>query len=87
MRGSNRSIHAAVAGFLLCVLTGIAAAAEPLERYPVTVAFHGHAHRGQLEGRTRVGTPVYNVALPLLRRHFGAEHALRIIDLPLPPVP
>jgi len=26
---------------------------EPLERYPVTVVFHGHAHRGALEGKTR----------------------------------
>jgi Icc-related predicted phosphoesterase len=55
---------------------------EPLERYPVTVAFHGHAHRGTLEGKTRVGTPVYNVALPLLRRHFGAEHTIRVVELP-----
>ncbi|MBX3263830.1 MAG: metallophosphoesterase [Labilithrix sp.] len=54
---------------------------EPLERYPVTVAFHGHAHRGSLEGKTRVGTPVYNVALPLLRRHLG-EIPLRIVTLP-----
>lgn len=55
---------------------------EPLERYPVTVAFHGHAHRGSLEGKTRVGTPVYNVALPLLRRKLGVELPLRVIDLP-----
>ncbi|MDB5221159.1 MAG: hypothetical protein JWO86_9086 [Myxococcaceae bacterium] len=55
---------------------------EPLERYPVTVAFHGHAHRGSLEGRTRVGTPVYNVALPLLRRQLSAELPIRILDLP-----
>jgi Icc-related predicted phosphoesterase len=55
---------------------------EPLERYPVNVAFHGHAHRGALEGRTRVGTPVYNVALPLLKRSFGTESPLRIIELP-----
>jgi Icc-related predicted phosphoesterase len=54
---------------------------EPLERYPVNVAFHGHAHRGALEGKTRVGTPVYNVALPLLRRHFGAENIIRIVEL------
>jgi Icc-related predicted phosphoesterase len=54
---------------------------EPLERYPVTVAFHGHAHRGALEGKTRGGTPVYNVALPLLRRRLGAELPLRIVDL------
>jgi Icc-related predicted phosphoesterase len=55
---------------------------EPLERYPVTIAFHGHAHRGSLEGRTRVGTPVYNVALPLLRKHLSAELPIRIVDLP-----
>lgn len=53
---------------------------EPLERYPVTVAFHGHAHRGALEGKTRVGTPVFNVALPLLRRHFG-DVPLRVVTL------
>ena len=55
---------------------------EPLERYPVTIAFHGHAHRGSLEGRTRVGTPVYNVAMPLLRRQLSAELPIRIIALP-----
>jgi Icc-related predicted phosphoesterase len=55
---------------------------EPLERYPVTLAFHGHAHRGSLEGRTRVGTPVYNVAMPLLRRQLSAELPIRIVDLP-----
>jgi Icc-related predicted phosphoesterase len=55
---------------------------EPLERYPVTLAFHGHAHRGALEGRTRVGTPVYNVAMPLLRRHHDAALPIRFVDLP-----
>ncbi len=54
---------------------------EPLERYPVDAAFHGHAHRGALEGATRVGTPVYNVALPLLRRHLGSESPIRIVEL------
>ena len=37
---------------------------EPLNRYGVTVAFHGHAHRGAPEGRTSAGIPVYNVAMP-----------------------
>ena len=55
---------------------------EPLERYPVTLAFHGHAHRGSLEGRTRVGTPVYNVAMPLLRRQLSADLPIRIVDVP-----
>lgn len=54
---------------------------EPLERYPVNVAFHGHAHRGSLEGKTRVGTPVYNVALPLLRRNFEGENPIRIVEV------
>jgi len=55
---------------------------DPLERYPVNFTFHGHAHRGSLEGRTRSGAPVYNVALPLLRRHLGPEHLIRIVELP-----
>lgn len=54
---------------------------EPLERYPVTAAFHGHAHRGSLEGQTRVGTPVYNVALPLLRRRLDPELPVRIVEI------
>ncbi len=54
---------------------------EPLERWPVTIAFHGHAHRGALEGRTRVGTQVYNVAMPLLRRQLSAEIPVRFVEL------
>lgn len=40
---------------------------EPLIRYPVSAVFHGHAHHGRTDGRTRDGTPVFNVSLPLLR--------------------
>ncbi len=54
---------------------------DPLERYPVSVAFHGHAHRGTMAGKTRAGIPVYNVALPLLRREMGPEFPLRIVEL------
>src|SRR5687767_5333982 len=58
---------------------------EPLIRYPVAAVFHGHAHRGRLEGRTRDGAPVYNVALPLLLQHAEPERsALRIVELALP---
>lgn len=57
---------------------------EPLERYPVDLVFHGHAHRGSPEGRTRTGTPVYNVALPLLRRRLGADPPVRIVPVELP---
>jgi Icc-related predicted phosphoesterase len=54
---------------------------DPLERYPVSVCFHGHAHRGTMTGQTRHGIPVYNVAYPLLRRELGNELPLRIVEL------
>ncbi len=55
----------------------------PLNRHPVDAVFHGHAHRGSLEGRTVGGTPVYNVALPLLRREHanGPAGPVRILEL------
>ena len=43
---------------------------EPLNRHPVNMVFHGHAHHGALEGRTSTGIPVFNVAMPLLMRSF-----------------
>jgi Icc-related predicted phosphoesterase len=57
---------------------------EPLNRYPVTAVFHGHAHHGALEGRTREGVPVYNVALRVLRDHLSAEAPFRVLELPAP---
>ena len=44
---------------------------EPLNRHPVNMVFHGHAHHGALEGRTSTGIPVFNVAMPLLMRSFS----------------
>lgn len=56
---------------------------DPLVRYPVQAVFHGHAHRGALEGRTVNGTPVYNVARPLLARSApeGAP-AFKLLEVP-----
>ncbi|TFW02345.1 metallophosphoesterase [Oxalobacteraceae bacterium OM1] len=54
---------------------------EPLIRYPVDVVFHGHAHRGCPEGHTVNGTPVYNVARPLLRKTYPEQPAFRIVEL------
>jgi Icc-related predicted phosphoesterase len=54
---------------------------EPLLRYPVSVVFHGHAHRGTREGRTRSGVPVYNVCLPLLIDREGERPPFRLVDL------
>lgn len=54
--------------------------AEPLSRYPVSAVFHGHAHRGSPEGQLSCGKPVYNVALPLLRR-LSPERPYRILEV------
>jgi Icc-related predicted phosphoesterase len=55
---------------------------EPLNRYSVTAVFHGHAHRGSLEGRTKSGAPVYNVAMRLLESAFPTRCPYRILELP-----
>src|SRR5438874_13641655 len=54
---------------------------EPINRYPVSLVVHGHAHRGQLEGRTTSGVPVYNVSMPLLTRTFSDRPPFRIFDV------
>lgn len=55
---------------------------EPLYRYPVTAVFHGHAHSGTPEGCTRNNIPVYNVALPLMRRTFESR-PFRLLEIPM----
>lgn len=55
---------------------------EPLLRYPVDAVFHGHAHRGALEGRTINGVPVFNVARPLLLRSRPDQPPFRIFEVP-----
>jgi Icc-related predicted phosphoesterase len=54
---------------------------EPINRMSATMAFHGHAHRGQPEGRTSIGIPVYNVSYPLLHR-LHPERPYRIVEVP-----
>lgn len=54
---------------------------EPLNRYAVTAVFHGHAHRGNPEGCTRSGIPVYNVAMPVLKRSFPDRPPVRLIEI------
>jgi len=58
---------------------------EPLNRHTVNAVFHGHAHSGSLEGRTNNGTPVYNVALPLMLRSFPGRPAYRVVEVPVGP--
>jgi Icc-related predicted phosphoesterase len=56
---------------------------DPINRYSVTAVFHGHAHRGRPEGRTTAGIPVYNVALPLLRRAYPDRPPFRLLEVPV----
>ena len=57
---------------------------EPLTRYPVSAVFHGHAHHGQPEGRTRTDVPVFNVSMSLMREHFP-DRPFRLLDVPMIP--
>src|SRR5438874_8001584 len=56
---------------------------EPIGRYPVSLVVHGHAHRGQLEGATKNGVPVYNVSMPLLTRTFPDRPPFRVFEVPV----
>lgn len=56
---------------------------EPLDRYRVNAVFHGHAHRGSPEGRTKNGAAVYNVAMPVLALAFPDDPPFRVIEVPV----
>lgn len=56
---------------------------EPLDRYRVNAVFHGHAHRGSPEGRTKNGAPVYNVAMPVLAAAFPDRPPFRVVEVPV----
>ncbi|HLU53650.1 MAG TPA: metallophosphoesterase [Acidimicrobiia bacterium] len=62
LEGERPEIHA----FL-----GSIALAEAVDEGHSTVAIHGHAHVGSLAGSTPGGTPVRNVAMPLLGRAYA----------------
>ena len=55
---------------------------DPLNRFKVDGAFHGHAHHGHPEGRTSQGIPVYNVSLPLLKRLDPERPPFRLLEVP-----
>ncbi len=54
---------------------------EPINRYPVSLVVHGHAHRGCLEGRTKGNVPVYNVSMALLARTFPDRAPFRVFEI------
>jgi Icc-related predicted phosphoesterase len=54
--------------------------ANPIDRYGVTVAVHGHAHRGSHAGSTATGVPVYNVSYALMHR-LNADQPYLVVNL------
>lgn len=56
---------------------------EPIDRYRCNAVFHGHAHRGSPEGRTKASVPVYNVAMALLASAYPDQPPFRVIEVPL----
>jgi Icc-related predicted phosphoesterase len=56
---------------------------DPIDRYRCTVVFHGHAHRGSPEGKTKGGATVYNVAMPVLAANHPGDLPLKIVEVPI----
>ncbi|MGH9479364.1 MAG: metallophosphoesterase family protein, partial [Terriglobales bacterium] len=69
--GENREIFA----FL-----GSSRLSDVCDRFGATAIFHGHAHHGALQGATRGGIPVYNVAQPLLLAQKPPQ-AFRVVEI------
>ena len=59
---------------------GTSRLALPVDQLGARMVFHGHAHMGFPHGRTRGGTPVFNVAMPLLSR-LTPERRFLLIEL------
>jgi Icc-related predicted phosphoesterase len=57
---------------------------EPLTRFPVSAVFHGHAHHGRIEGRTRSNAPVFNVSMALMRETFP-DRPFRLVEVGMTP--
>lgn len=53
---------------------------EPINTFGAIAALHGHAHHGSPMGRTSAGIPVYNCALPLLRK-VSPDTPFRVIEV------
>ena len=53
---------------------------DPITRFPVSAVFHGHAHHGAPEGRTRTNVPVYNVSASWMREVFP-DRPFRLFEI------
>jgi Icc-related predicted phosphoesterase len=59
---------------------GTSRLAEVIDRHGADLVVHGHAHHGQLEGKTTAGNPVYNVAITLLQSQ-ATPTVYRVFDV------
>ncbi len=55
---------------------GCSRLAEVIDRFPVTMVVHGHAHRGKHTGTTNKGIPVYNCAQEVLHTAHTALYKI-----------
>ncbi len=55
---------------------GCSRLANAIDRHPVDVVFHGHAHHGSPHGKTSGNIPVYNVSRYVLREHTDHPYCL-----------
>ena len=62
LSGEKREIYPFLGSYFL---------AEAIDHNDVDIAFHGHAHSGVEKGETPGGTPVRNVAQPVIRHAFN----------------
>lgn len=78
-------IHATVVGEPeeIYPFLGTSRLEESIDRYRVGYVFHGHAHRGSPEGRTKGNAIVYNVAMPLLIANFPDQPPFRLVEVPI----
>lgn len=58
---------------------------EPINRFPVTAVFHGHAHNGTFEGRTSTGVPVFNVSHGLIKKTHPDGPGYHLMELAVTP--
>jgi Icc-related predicted phosphoesterase len=58
---------------------GTARLAAPCDAFGALAVFHGHSHHGAFEGHTPKGVPVYNVAMPVLKRVW--DQKFRVFEL------
>ncbi|QBQ54069.1 metallophosphoesterase family protein [Nitrosococcus wardiae] len=59
---------------------GCSRLSHPIDNFQVDAVFHGHAHHGTPAAKTAAGVPVYNVAYPLMAKHFP-DQPYRLVEV------